>query len=133
MRAFFPILVAGICLGSSAQASMGVTQWYNGTWNCTIDGRPSVMRWRYVNDSQQTCSGGVCTSSSGVALRGSFSDNGSPFVRLTKISSNSTVLVMRHPDGNRWRLDMSVPGRAAGYTTWNGQRYPLVCNRRSMN
>lgn len=133
MRAFLPVLLAGLALGSSAQASMGVTQWYNGTWNCTIDGRPSVMRWRYVDDSQTNCSGGVCSSTSGVALRGSFSDNGSAFVRLTRIASNSTVLTMRHPDGNSWRLVMRAPGRADGYTTWNGRRYPLICNRRSTN
>ena len=133
MRAFLPFLLAGLAVGGPAQASMGVTQWFNGTWNCTIDGRPSVMRWRYVDDSQTNCSGGVCSSTSGVALRGSFSDNGSPFVRLTRITSSSTVLTMRHPDGNRWRLDMRAPGRATGYTTWNGQRYPLICNRRSMN
>lgn len=112
-----------------ASASMVVREWYFGTWNCNIDGRPARMTWRVVDDSRTTCSGDVCSTTSGVAIRGSFSDNGGAWVPLTRVSSGTSFLSLRHADGNFWRLNVTGPGRAAGWTTWSGRRFPLSCWR----
>lgn len=42
------LLMAGQC----ANASLTVSQWYFGSWNCRIDGRPARMVWRVVDDPQ---------------------------------------------------------------------------------
>ena len=112
-----------------AQASQVASEWYMASWNCNIDGRPARMTWRVVDNSQTSCSGDFCSQTSGVAIRGRFSDNGGPWVSLTRLSSGPNFLRLRHADGNVWRLNVTGPRNASGWTTWNGQRYPLSCWR----
>ena len=88
------------------------------------------MKWAAVDDRQTTCSGGTCTSSSGARWSGSFSDNGSRWVKLTNPRSGTQGgLYFNHADGNRWYLAKPVSSKAVGWTTWNGQRYRLSCWR----
>jgi hypothetical protein len=113
-----------------AGASQIVGKWWDGSWNCTIDGRPARMRWLIVNDAQGTSSGGVATTTSGVKRVGRFSDNGSAWVALSEASEgNNGGLFFRHADGNQWYLPKPQGGRTSGWTTWQGKRYPLICWR----
>src|SRR5262245_37101177 len=85
LRSLFAIscgLVLSLPASGPALASQ-VVGWWNGSWTCNIDGRPGRMRWTVVDDSQTTCDGDTCTSTSGARWRGSFSDNGSRWVPLT--------------------------------------------------
>ncbi|HEY9694737.1 MAG TPA: DUF6006 family protein [Oculatellaceae cyanobacterium] len=118
---------------SHASASQAVSQWYFGLWNCNIDGRPAQMQWYVVDDPQTTCSGGVCSSSSGVRVVGRFSDNRSPWVRLAKRYSNASELGIRYlgNEQDNWYLKYNSNTRLAkGWTTWRGNRYPLQCQKR---
>ena len=102
--------------------------WWGGDWNCNIDGRSARMRWNVVDDSQRTCNGNICSTTSAVRWKGSFSDNGSRWVPLTNPrQSNRGGLYFRHADGNQWYLAKPAGNRTKGWTTWNGQRYPLLC------
>ena len=123
------LLLGLACLSSVASASQVPARWYYGQWQCTIDGRPARMVWRVVDDPRTACSGGVCTSTSGVAIRGSFSDNGSRWVPLTNPVLRGSRLTFRHADGNYWYLDQIDANRANGETTWAGRRFPLRCTR----
>ena len=107
-----------------------IGEWWDGNWNCTIDGRPARMRWRIVNDSQGSSSGGVATQTSGVKRIGQFSDNGSAWVPLSdaRRASNGGLL-FRHADGNQWFLPREQGGRTSGWTTWQGKKFPLICSR----
>ncbi|MBD2516612.1 hypothetical protein H6G93_16640 [Nostoc sp. FACHB-973] len=113
----------------SAPSSAGtLSGWWYGDWNCNIDGRPARMRWNVVDDSQTTCNGNDCWTSSGVRWNGSFSDNGSRWVALTDPrKGNRGGLYFRHADGNQWYLPQPTDNKTTGWTTWNGQRYPLSC------
>jgi len=114
-------------VSSSATASQAVG-WWGGNWTCNIDGRPARMQWKVVDDSQTTCNGDTCSTTSGVRWVGSFSDNGSRWVPLTNPrEGNRGGLYFRHADGNQWYLSKPTGSRTTGWTTWNGQRYPLSC------
>jgi Family of unknown function (DUF6006) len=65
---------------SGSTVASQVAGWWGGNWNCNIDGRPARMRWNVVDDSQTTCNGNICSTTSGVRWKGSFSDNGSRWV-----------------------------------------------------
>ena len=98
------------------------SQWFAGTWTGTIDGRPATMRWR------------VTGSGKGRQIVGEFSDGSSgSYVPLNYDSHTPDELFFRHADGNSWYLARKQDGQASGYTTWNGQKYPLVMIRRSLN
>lgn len=115
---------------SPAAAGQVAGRWYDGMWNCNIDGRPARMRWRIVDDTQTHCDGDTCTTSHGATRKGSFSDNGSAWVPLTNPRNGDRGgLYFNHADGNRWYLARPVGNRSDGWTTWNGQRYPLACWR----
>ncbi|BAZ39071.1 hypothetical protein NIES4101_50230 [Calothrix sp. NIES-4101] len=116
----------------NAQASLAVTQWFFGNWDCTIDGRPAKMQWRVVDDTQVNCNGDVCSSSSGVKVVGRFSDNGSAWVPLATRYSNRTDLGIRYlgREQDNWFLRFEPRGQSAsGWTTWRGNRYPLMCRK----
>lgn len=122
-------LAALLALPSAPRASM-VAGWWGGSWKCNIDGRPARMKWSAVDASETSCNGDECTQTSGARWAGSFSDNGSKWVPLRYASEgNQGGLYFRHADGNRWYLAKPVSGKATGFTTWNGQRYPLSCWR----
>src|ERR1043165_1767331 len=89
--------------------------------------RPARMVWRVVDDPRTSCQDDVCSTTSGVAIRGSFSDNGSRWVPLTAPVLRGSRLTFRHADGNFWYLDQVGANAANGQTTWNGRRYPLRC------
>lgn len=118
-----------LALTAPAVASQAIG-WWGGNWACNIDGRPARMKWVVVDDSQTSCDGNVCTSTSGVRWKGSFSDNGSRWVPLTNPRlSDGGGMYFRHADGNRWFLRKPSGGRSTGWTTWNGSRYHLSCWR----
>lgn len=120
----------GSCAVLSGAVHAGMTAgWWGGSWNCTIDGRPARMQWSVVDDNQTSCSGGVCSTAAGASWKGRFSDNGSKWVPLTNARpGNQGGLYFRHADGNQWYLAKPAGNRAAGYTTWQGKRYPLSCS-----
>lgn len=129
--------VAGVAIGGAAgllvplPAEAGMASgWWGGTWSCNIDGRPAKMKWTAVDDSQGSCDGDACTSTSGVRWKGSFSDNGSRWVPLGNARPGErSGLFFRHADGNQWYLAKPAGSKSTGYTTWNGQRYRLSCWR----
>jgi hypothetical protein len=126
------LLPWGILIPSNAQASQVVSQWYFGRWNCSIDGRPSQMQWRVVDDPQTSCSGDVCSTTSGVKVVGRFSDNGSAWVPLEKryLRGNDFGIRYLGREPDNWFLRYNSSNRQAiGYTTWRGNRYPLQCRR----
>lgn len=118
-----------LCFVVFAPAHAGIVSgWWGGAWTCNIDGRPARMKWSAVDDSETTCNGDVCSSTSGVRWQGSFSDNGSRWVPLTNPSKGKKGgLFFRHADGNQWYLPEPKGNKTTGWTTWNGKRYPLSC------
>ena len=123
------VLALSFCACGPAPASQ-VGGWWGGTWSCNIDGRPARMNWAAVDDSQTTCDGGTCASTSGARWSGRFSDNGSRWVKLTNARSGAQGGVyFNHADGNQWYLAKPGSNKAVGWTTWNGQRYRLSCWR----
>jgi hypothetical protein len=120
-----------VCFATSAPVyASQVPGWWGGDWNCNIDGRSARMKWNAVDDSQTTCNGETCSTTSGARWKGSFSDNGSRWVPLTNPQEGSKGgLFFRHADGNKWYLSKPAGNRTTGWTTWNGQRYPLSCWR----
>lgn len=128
----------GVTLGlllafNDSNASTVAREWYFGTWDCNIDGRPAKMQWRVVNDPQTTCNGNICSSTSGVKVVGHFSDNGGPWVPLAKRGSSPTSLSIRYlgAEQDNWYLRYNASTRSAqGWTTWRGNRYPLSCSNR---
>lgn len=124
-----PIALA--CAFSGTAAAGQVSGWWGGGWTCNIDGRPARMKWAAVDDTRTSCDGDTCSSSAGARWAGQFSDNGSRWVALTNPhSGNQGGLLFRHADGNQWYLSQPQNGgKAVGWTTWNGKRYPLSCWR----
>lgn len=121
----------GLALSAASFSPAGagmVTGWWGGNWTCNIDGRPAQMKWVPVDDSQTSCNGDVCSTSSGARWKGSFSDNGSRWVPLNNPrTGNLGGLYFNHADGNRWYLPKPTGRQTVGWTTWNGQRYRLAC------
>ena len=123
------VLALGFAISSPALASQ-VGGWWGGAWVCNIDGRPAHMKWVAVDNSQTSCDGDVCSTSTGARWKGSFSDNGSRWVPLTDPrASQKGGVYFRHADGNQWYLAKPANRRTQGWTTWNGQRYALSCWR----
>jgi Family of unknown function (DUF6006) len=121
-------LIAG--MSGPTYASLTVSGWWDGSWNCNIDGRPARMKWRVVDATTTNCDGEVCSTVAGSRYKGSFSDNGSAWVPLTNASRGSKGgLFFHHADGNKWFLAQPSGGKANGWTTWNGTRFPLSCWR----
>lgn len=117
-------------LALPASASLIAAKWWDGDWNCSIDGRSARMKWKVVDDTQTTCSDGICTSTAKVKRVGQFSDNGGGWVALTFLREDlSGGLNFQHADGNAWYLPKPKAGRSTGWTTWQGRRYPLICWR----
>ena len=130
------IVPAGLVFAAGhAKAGLVAGEWFFGLWDCNIDGRPAQMQWRVVDDSQTTCSGGVCSSTSGVRIAGRFSDNGSAWVPLEKrfSSKKRQDLGIRYLGGEQdnWYLKYnSLTKVADGWTTWRGNHYPLQCRNK---
>jgi Family of unknown function (DUF6006) len=104
--------------------------WWGGNWTCTIDGRPARMNWRVVDAGETSCDGDTCSTTSAVAWKGSFSDNGSGWVPLTNPRRGDRGgLYFFHADGNKWYLPVPANNKSTGWTTWQGNRYPLSCWR----
>lgn len=130
------IVPAGLVLASpQAKAGLVVSEWFFGRWDCNIDGRPAQMQWKVVDDSQTTCSGDTCSTTSGVRIAGWFSDNGSAWVPLKKRFANTQrqELGIRYlgKEQDNWYLKYNSRTKVAdGWTTWRGQRYPLQCRNK---
>jgi hypothetical protein len=115
---------------AEANAS-GVAGWWGGTWTCKIDGRPAQMKWVPVSVVEGDCEGDTCSQSSSAAWKGSFFD-GSQWVALNNPRPGSKGgLYFNHADGNKWYLpepkQTRVGMRSEGWTTWQGNRYKLIC------
>lgn len=126
-------LVLGCC-GSSAQASQVLSQWYFGKWDCSIDGRAAKMQWLVVDDPQTSCSGNICSSTSGVKVIGRFSDSGGAWVPLGKryLRGNDFGIRYLGNEQDNWLLRYNPSTKVAkGWTTWRGNKYPLQCTWRS--
>lgn len=123
-------ITLGLAVAIPANAGL-VSGWWGGSWNCNIDGRSAQMRWTVVEDVEPPCNSDLCSSSSGVHWEGRFSDNGGRWVALKnpRTATNTGGLFFNHADGNRWYLAKPVSNKASGWTTWNGNRYPLSCRR----
>ncbi|MEH1821084.1 hypothetical protein FD723_01380 [Nostoc sp. C052] len=124
-----------VLVSSHAKASQIAGEWFFGLWDCNIDGRPAQMQWKVVDDPQTTCSGDVCSTTSGVRLVGRFSDNGSAWVPLGKrfSSTKRQDLGIRYlgAEQDNWYLKYNSHTKIAdGWTTWRGKRYPLQCRNR---
>jgi hypothetical protein len=117
--------IQAISDGASASTANG---WWHGTWSCNIDGRNARMHWDVVSVTDGDCDGDVCWQSQSAEWRGYFSDSGSAWVPLTdaRLASRGGMY-FNHADGNRWYLARPEGNRASGWTTWQGQRYPLSC------
>lgn len=124
------ILAAMLLVPAPAAASTVAGGWYMGDWQCTLDGRPTRMTWRIVSVDYGSSDGEVGTSVAGAERRGRLQDRGS-WANLTFQRATSTTLNFRHADGNNWflRRSASSAGQAAGYSTWNGRRYPFSCTK----
>jgi hypothetical protein len=123
-------LFAAVVLSSnSGFAGQVASQFYHGTWNCTLDGRSSKMTWKVVGDTQTTCSGGLCSVTHGVKEVGSFRDSTGPWVPLTLLGTSTQSITFRHADGNKWYLARSGTRRMDGHSNWQGNQYPLSCSR----
>ncbi|MDX2264912.1 MAG: DUF6006 family protein [Hyphomicrobiales bacterium] len=131
MRSRLKIILFALAVSPAAPALAGqAVGWWGGQWTCVIDGRPAKMKWDVLEAPETTCSGGTCTTSSGVRWKGSFSDNGSAWVPLTNAREGSQGgLFFNHADGNQWYLAKPVGNVSTGWTTWNNQRYSLSCRR----
>lgn len=124
------VLCTAITLAAQTALASQVSGWWGGKWSCNIDGRPARMQWVAANDTQTDCDGDTCTSTSGARWVGRFSDNGSKWVPLSNPRTGDRGgLFFQHADGNKWYLAKPTSAKTQGWTTWNGQRYPLSCWR----
>lgn len=121
--------LALLSLASLATASQVASKWYFGNWACVIDGRAARMVWQVVDDPQTSCRDGVCSSSSGVAIKGWFKDGNGPWVRLVNQSLAGNDLRFTYTgDNTRWFLRFNPnTGVANGNTVWRGNTYSLNC------
>ena len=121
-------LLIGVVVAGPANASQIASQFYHGTWNCMLDGRPTTIVWRVVDDTRTTCNGDTCSVTHGVKTVGSFLDRGT-WVSLTMLGASSQSITFRHPDGNNWYLYNAGTRRMNGHSVWQGNQYPLSCSR----
>jgi hypothetical protein len=128
-KTVYAAALMALAFAAEANASQVVTPWYYGRWSCLIDGRPSTMLWRTENDSRQTCRGGVCSQTSGVKIAGYFKERTGPWVKLQRVRASDVGLAMLYNNTDPWVLNRNGAGAARGHTTWQGSRYPLVCNK----
>jgi Family of unknown function (DUF6006) len=113
------ILAATLAAAQSAQASYAA-KWFDGNWDCKIDGRSAKMTWRMADDMPNS------------KYLGKFSDSGGAWVPLSELSSNSNTLSLRYLGGEpaTWGLTYAPQQRSAvGFTTWRGKKYPLSCTK----
>ncbi|GAA4009583.1 hypothetical protein GCM10022631_22620 [Deinococcus rubellus] len=125
------IALALLTVTATSHASQVASAWYFGNWSCVIDHRAARMVWQVVDDPQTSCSGNVCSSSSGVAVRGWFKDGSGPWVKLVNRSASGSDLRFTYTgDNTRWflRYDPNT-GVATGNTIWRGNTYPLQCSQ----
>ncbi|WP_407571836.1 DUF6006 family protein [Deinococcus altitudinis] len=125
----FLISLGLLSVFSCSSASQVVHAWYFGDWSCVIDQRAGRMLWKVVDDPQTTCRGGVCSSTSGVAVRGWFKDGNGGWVSLIQRSASGNDLRFTYTgDFTRWFLRYDpATGVANGNTVWRGNTYPLNC------
>lgn len=105
-------------------------QWFFGTWDCRLDGRPARMEWLTVDDPQTVCSNGTCTTTSGVKLVGRFRENSQPWVELRLGRVTDSTLQFRHLGAQHSDGYLSQDPRdktANGWSTWNGTKYAFAC------
>ncbi|ULH18321.1 DUF6006 family protein (plasmid) [Deinococcus sp. KNUC1210] len=123
------VTLALLSLTTMSHASQVANAWYFGHWSCVIDHRAAQMVWEVVDDPQTSCNGNICSSSSGVAVKGWFKDGNGPWVKLINRSTSGTDLRFTYTgDSTRWFLRFDPNTQVAnGNTMWRGNTYPLNC------
>ena len=117
---------------SQAHALLFTPQFYEGLWNCTLDGRNVRISWQQESRSNVTCNDGYCTYRPYIAVIGWFeeTERGGAWVSLSDVRHPLRGrITFRHPDGNTWTLNDARPGVMRGNSTWRGRSYPLACER----
>jgi hypothetical protein len=120
-----------LCLPTQAFACLVSPSWYDGWWDCRIDGRPSNVVWETKCVPVTTCSGGVCSSTYKVETKGWFREQNANWFTLIKNSSTAQSIRFTYTgDNTPWYLRYNAATRtAAGHTTWQGNQYPLTCTK----
>ncbi len=128
-----------LLLAGPAGAQISAPPWFNGKWNCSLDGVAGQMFWGYgqgLNDkapANAPCDGSECsiTSDNTAPYGGRFESNGVPVTYLTVYSQNATAFTMSTQRGNIWLLQQAGdPRRVFGRATYgDGSSKPLECTR----
>src|SRR5688572_4388692 len=111
-----------LACASQAQASLTVPQWYEGWWDCKIDGRPSQIVWETRSVPVTTCSGDICTATYKVETNGWFREQNAAWFKLVKNASTASSIAFTYTgDNTPWFLRYNANTRTAvGNTTWQG-------------
>jgi Family of unknown function (DUF6006) len=111
----------------------GGETWFLGNWDCNINGRPGRMQWKVVSTSDGSCNGNSCTTSSGVNLKGWISNNGQKWAPLG-MDRSSEQEAFFHYKGHEQEISILRYDKSTrvvdGRILWNGNLYPLQCNKR---
>ncbi len=127
-----PLGFLGTLLFASPAHCMCALPWFDGQWDCRIDGRPASMVWELVVGSETTCNGGICSTHETCTVQGWFRDNGGEAVLLKIGNRNDHQLLFTHtPDNTQWYLKQrgENPSAVSGYSTWQGKQYGLTCDK----
>ena len=101
----------------------GTSPWFLGTWNCSIDGRPSTIIWN------KCTSGANCVAGVYGQFKESLASHSHGWVDLRIGSYNANAINFTYTgDNTPWFLTGSS-NYVSGHTTWNGNQYPLSCSR----
>lgn len=132
LRLAAAIVVLSLLLVPRAHALLISQQFYDGLWACSLDGRDVRISWQQEPASSVTCNAGYCTYRPYIDVVGWFEETarGGAWVPFSDVKHSARGhITFRHPDGNLWTLNDTRPGVMHGNSTWQGQSYPLVCER----
>lgn len=116
------------------------TPWL-GRWMCNLDGRNSTLEFFALDEPNVSCSGDICTSTSGnVTLAGVAIDASGSRKSLAlrplnakdpKANNGTQILALSYNRTDDWLLLLHTWDKryASGFTTWNGNIYGLQCKK----
>lgn len=129
------IIFLAFAFTPTAMGCLITPPWFEGEWNCRIDGRPSKMEWHVESRTITSCTGTgdqeICQTQNACGVVGKFSDNGGPYYPLSARKYDAQFLDIRYGglEPDNWRLERKNSGFAEGSTTWHGNQYPLSCRK----